>query len=38
MGDYSKALSFLEKGLDIRQRIQPSNHPNLADSYNNLGV
>ncbi|CAF4980222.1 unnamed protein product [Rotaria sp. Silwood1] len=38
MGYYSKALSFLEKGLDIRQQIQISNHPNLADSYNNLGV
>ncbi len=29
MGDYSKALSFAERALEIAQRSLPSNHPDL---------
>ncbi|CAF1516429.1 unnamed protein product, partial [Adineta steineri] len=38
MGDYPKALSSHEKALAIRQESLPSNHPHLAQSYNNIGV
>ena len=30
MGDYSKALSYYEKALAIRQQSLPPNHPDLA--------
>jgi tetratricopeptide (TPR) repeat protein len=38
MGDYSKALSYYTKALEIRQQSLPPNHPNLAKSYNNVGL
>ncbi len=33
MGDYSKALSYYEKALEIKEKILPPNHPSLAISY-----
>ncbi len=38
MGDYSNALLFHEKVLGIRQKIFHPSHPELANSYNNLGL
>ena len=38
MGEYSKALSYYEKALEIRKQSLPSNHPDLALSYNNIGA
>ena len=38
MGEYSKALSSHEKALEIRQQSLPPNHPDLASSYNNIGL
>jgi tetratricopeptide (TPR) repeat protein len=38
MGEYSKALSYYEKALEIRQKTLPANHPSLATSYNNIGL
>ena len=38
MREYSKALSFYDIAFDIRQNILPANHPDLATSYNNIGV
>ena len=37
MGEYSKALSYYEKSLEIKQQSLPPNHPDLAASYNNIG-
>jgi tetratricopeptide (TPR) repeat protein len=37
MEEYSKALLFYEKALEIRQKTLPPNHPLLATSYNNIG-
>jgi tetratricopeptide (TPR) repeat protein len=37
MGEYLKALSYYEKALEIREKIFPSNHPDLASTYNNIG-
>jgi tetratricopeptide (TPR) repeat protein len=38
MGEYSKALSYYEKSLEISQSSLPPNHPDLAASFNNIGV
>jgi tetratricopeptide (TPR) repeat protein len=38
MAEYSKALSFYEKSLDIRQKLLPPYHSHLAQSYNISGV
>jgi tetratricopeptide (TPR) repeat protein len=38
MGDYTKALSSHEKALAIKQQSLPANHPDLASSYNNIGL
>jgi tetratricopeptide (TPR) repeat protein len=38
MGEYSKALSYYEKALEIKQQSLPPNHPDLAISYNNIGT
>jgi len=35
-GEYSKALSFLEKTLEIQQKTLPPNHPDLATSFSNI--
>ncbi len=34
---YSKAFSYYEQALEIRQKSLPMNHPDLASSYNNIG-
>ncbi|CAF1117952.1 unnamed protein product [Adineta steineri] len=36
-GNYEKAIWYYEQGLEIKQKILPSNHPSLATSYNNIG-
>jgi tetratricopeptide (TPR) repeat protein len=36
-GDYIQTISFYEKALVIRQRILPSNHPNLLFSFKEIG-
>ncbi len=36
MGEYSKALSYFEKALEIRRKTLPENHPDFAQSYNNI--
>ncbi len=38
MGKYSTALSFHEKALEIFQKTLPTNHPDFAQSYNNIGA
>ena len=38
MGEYTKALSSHEKALEIKQQSLPPNHPDLAQSYNNIGA
>ncbi|CAF3791369.1 unnamed protein product [Adineta steineri] len=37
MGNYPKALSYYGKALEIAQHSRPSNHPDLARFYNNIG-
>jgi tetratricopeptide (TPR) repeat protein len=34
---YPKALSSYEEAFTIREKILPSNHPDLAESYNSIG-
>ena len=36
MGQYSEALSFYEKDLEISQKALPLNHPDLITSYDNI--
>jgi hypothetical protein len=36
MGEYSKALPYCERVVDIEQYSLPSNHPNLLDSRKKL--
>ncbi|CAF4264442.1 unnamed protein product, partial [Rotaria sordida] len=38
MGEYLKALSSYERALEIQKIALPSNHPDLATSYNNIGL
>ncbi len=38
MGEYSKVLSYYEKAFEIQQQPLPLNHPDLAMSYNNIGL
>ena len=37
MGDYSEALSYYKKALEIQQKTPPGDDPTLAISYNNMG-
>ena len=37
MGEYSKALSSYERSLEMRKVAVPPNHPDFAQSYNNIG-
>ena len=36
-GDYPKALEFHRKSLNIREKILGRDHPDTANSYNNIG-
>lgn len=36
--DYPKAIPHYEKAIEIRQKIYPADHPDLARSYYNLAV
>ncbi|CAF4164299.1 unnamed protein product, partial [Rotaria sordida] len=38
MGEYSKALTYYEKDLEITLKALPPNHPYFAGSYNNIGL
>jgi tetratricopeptide (TPR) repeat protein len=38
MGEYSKAISYYEKALEISQKTLSAIHPDLATSYNNIGL
>ena len=37
LGDYTKALEYLQKALDIREKVLGKEHPDTATSYNNIG-
>jgi tetratricopeptide (TPR) repeat protein len=37
MGEYPKALLSHEKAFEILKKILPSHHPDLAQSYSNIG-
>ncbi|CAF3830391.1 unnamed protein product [Rotaria sp. Silwood1] len=37
MGEYSQALLYYQKALNINEKILPPNHPHLATSYLNIG-
>ena len=37
MGEYSKALSYYKRDLEISKQALPPHHPDLATSYNNIG-
>ena len=37
-GEYSKAIFHYEKALQIREITLPPNHPDVAESYNNIGL
>ncbi|CAF4181542.1 unnamed protein product [Rotaria sordida] len=38
IGEYSKAITFYERAIDIYKKMNPPNHPDLASSYNNIGL
>ncbi|CAF2966154.1 unnamed protein product [Rotaria sp. Silwood2] len=38
MGEFSKALSLVGKAIDIREETLPQHHPDLAISYNSIGL
>ncbi|CAF3097860.1 unnamed protein product [Rotaria sp. Silwood2] len=38
LGEYSKAIKFYERALDIKEKTVPQNLPDLAASYNNIGM
>ncbi|CAF4593578.1 unnamed protein product, partial [Rotaria sp. Silwood2] len=38
LGEYSKAIKFYERALDINEKTVPQNLPRLASSYNNIGA
>ncbi len=38
MGEYSKALSYFERALDIWQRSLPPNHPDLKDVKESIEI
>ncbi|CAF1133141.1 unnamed protein product [Adineta steineri] len=37
-GEYSEALTYFEKALEIKQQLLPSNHPTMAHFYHNIGL
>ena len=36
-GDYTKALEYYFKALDIKEKVLGKEHPSTATSYNNIG-
>ena len=38
MDEYLKALSYFDKEIEIQQKSLPAIHPDLARSYDNIGV
>ncbi|CAF4574444.1 unnamed protein product, partial [Rotaria magnacalcarata] len=38
MGEYSKALSYLEKSLDICRKSLPATHPDIKSTMNSIAV
>ena len=36
MSEYSKALEYCERSLEIYRKAFPGNHPDLATSYNSI--
>ncbi|CAF4933927.1 unnamed protein product, partial [Rotaria sp. Silwood1] len=36
--NYTEALEFYQKSLEIREKCLPSNHPDLAATYNGIGL
>ena len=36
--DYTKALEYYDKALEIRKEVFRENHPDLANSYQNMGL
>jgi tetratricopeptide (TPR) repeat protein len=36
--EYTEAITFYEKSIKIYKKTLPSNHPDLAASYNNIGL
>jgi tetratricopeptide (TPR) repeat protein len=38
LGEYPKALSFMERALAIRETALPANHPLLATSYSRIDL
>ncbi|CAF1494736.1 unnamed protein product [Rotaria sordida] len=38
MGENSKALKYYEKNLQFKQKTLPPNHPDLASTYNQIGL
>ena len=38
MGDYKKAIDYLNKSLSIKKAVLGDNHPSVADTLNNLGL
>ena len=37
-GEYSTALSYFKKTLEIQQQTLPPNHPDIAMTNNNIGM
>jgi tetratricopeptide (TPR) repeat protein len=37
-GEYKEAITYYEKGLEIKKKTLPANHLSLAVSYNNIGL
>ncbi|HJD63282.1 MAG TPA: tetratricopeptide repeat protein [Rickettsia endosymbiont of Degeeriella rufa] len=38
LGQFSKALEYLEEALKIRQALYQVDHPDIANSLNNVGL
>jgi tetratricopeptide (TPR) repeat protein len=38
MREYTKAVSFYEKGLEIQEKTLPADHPDLAAFYIHIGL
>ncbi|RNA12680.1 tetratricopeptide repeat [Brachionus plicatilis] len=36
--NYEKSLEYKKKALEMHQKLLPENHPDIADSLNNIGV